>query len=173
MVQAVKAFGMDTNRHIQVYGVDLLPERLQLACELGADVAWLAPRDEQGLRTLLATYTEGRGADAAIITAAGTRPFMQAVAAVRRGGTVNIFAAHSGAVPIDLETLYQQELTISSTYSSSPDELRTALDWLSSGKVRVTHLISHRLPLERFAEGVRLTQEHAALKVYYHITGEK
>ncbi len=86
MVQAIKAFGMDTNRHIQVFGVDLFPERLQLACNLGADAAWLAPADEQGLRTLLAAYTEGRGADAAIITVAGTRPFMQAVAAVRKGG---------------------------------------------------------------------------------------
>ncbi|MEO8970104.1 MAG: alcohol dehydrogenase catalytic domain-containing protein [Ktedonobacteraceae bacterium] len=173
MVQAIKAFGMDTGQHIRVYGVDLFPERLQLACDLGAEAAWLASDDGQRLRALLTSNTEGRGADAAIITVAGTRPFMQAVAAVRKGGTINIFAAHSGAVPINLETLYQQELTITSTYSSSPDELRTALDWLSSGRVRVTHLISHRLPLERFAEGVELTRKHAALKVYYHITGDK
>ena len=173
MLQAIKAFGIETNQQIHVYGVDLYPERLQLACDLGADAAWLAPPDEQGLRTLLTASTEGRGADAAIITVGGSRPFMQAVAAVRKGGTVNIFAAHSEAVPINLEKLYQQEMTITSTYSSSPGELRTALDWLSNGKVRVTQLISHRLPLERFTEGVKLTREHAALKVYYHITGEK
>ncbi len=173
MVQAVKAFGMETNRHIYVYGVDLFSERLQLACDLGADAAWAAPRDEQDLRTLLADYTQGRGADAAIITVAGTRPFKQTVAAVRKGGTINIFAAHNEAVPMHLDMLYQQELTITSTYSSSPDELRTALNWLSSGKVRVNTLISHRLPLERFAEGVELTREHAALKVYFHIAGEK
>lgn len=173
MLQAIKAFGQDNHQHIQVFGVDLFPERLQLACDLGADSAWLAPPDEQGLRTLLAAYTERRGADAAIITVGGTRPFMQAVAAVRKGGTVNIFAAHSEAVPINLEKLYQQELSITTTYSSSPDELRTALNWLSSGKVRVNNLISHRLPLERFAEGVELTREHAALKVYFHIAGEK
>ena len=173
MVQAVKAFGMDTNHHMRVYGVDLFPERLQLACDLGADIAWPAPYDEGDFHALLAPYTEGRGADAAIITAAGARPFMQAVAAVRKGGTVNIFAAHRGAVSFHLETLYQRELTVTSTYSSSPDELRTALDWLSSGKVRVTNLISHRLPLERFAEGVSLTREHAALKVYFRIAGEE
>ncbi|HLX40576.1 MAG TPA: alcohol dehydrogenase catalytic domain-containing protein [Ktedonobacteraceae bacterium] len=173
MVQALKAFGIEMNQHIQVFGIDLFPERLQLACDLGADATWLAPHDEQGLRTLLAAYTEGRGADAAIITVAGTMPFMQAVAAVRKGGNVNIFAARSEAVPINLATLYQQELTISSTYSSSPDELRIALAWLSTGKVRVTRLISHRLPLERFAEGIELTRKHAALKVYYSITGEK
>lgn len=50
MVQAIKAFGPVTNQHIQVFGVDLLPERLQLACKLGAEAAWLAPHDEQGLR---------------------------------------------------------------------------------------------------------------------------
>jgi L-iditol 2-dehydrogenase len=172
MVQAVKAFGLDTNRHMRVYGVDLFPERLQLARDLGADAAWLAPHEEHGLSTLLTPCTEGRGADAAIITVAGAQAFMQAVAAVRKGGTINIFAAQSGAVPMHLEMLYQRELSITSTYSSSPDELRTALDWLRDGKVRVTNLISHRLPLERFAEGVELTRKHAALKVYFHIAEE-
>ncbi len=173
MIQALQAEAQHNNRRIQVYGVDLFPQRLQLASDLGADAVWPAPADEQGLRALLNTYTAGRGADAAILTVAGARPFLQAVAAVRKGGTVNIFAAHSGTVPVNLETLYQQEQTITSTYSSSPDELRTALDWLSSGKVRVNNLISHRLPLERFAEGVELMREHTALKVYFHIAGER
>ncbi|HYX48398.1 MAG TPA: zinc-binding dehydrogenase, partial [Ktedonobacteraceae bacterium] len=117
-------------------------------------------------------YTEGRGADAIIITAAGARPFMQALASMRKGGTINIFAAHAGNIPINLEQIYQQELSITSTYSSSPEELRSALDLLSSRKVRVDGLISHRLPLTRFSEGVTLMRERAALKVYYQIWGE-
>jgi hypothetical protein len=39
-------------------------------------------------------------------------------------------------------------------------------------KVRVDGLISQRLPLERFAEGVTLMQQCAALKVYFQIAGE-
>jgi len=39
-------------------------------------------------------------------------------------------------------------------------------------KVRVDGLISHHSPLERFAGGVTLMQQRAALKVYFQITGE-
>jgi L-iditol 2-dehydrogenase len=172
MLQAVKAVGAVDGGKVRVYGVDLLQERLQLARVLGADDVVLAPADEDGLRHALDQYTEGRGADAIIITAPGIRPFMQALAGARKGGTINIFAAHSGMVPIHLEKIYQQELSITSTYSSSPEELRIALDLLTSRKVRVNGLISHRLPLTRFSEGVELMRERAALKVYYQISGE-
>ncbi|TMD25439.1 MAG: zinc-binding dehydrogenase [Chloroflexi bacterium] len=128
--------------------------------------------DEQGLRSLLAPYTEGRGADAVIITVAGERPFLQAIAGVCKGGTIHIFAAHSAIVPVNLEHIYQQELGITSTYSSSPEELRIALDLLNSRAVRVDGLISHHLPLEQFAEAVTLMRQRAALKVYFQIAGE-
>jgi L-iditol 2-dehydrogenase len=157
---------------LRVYGVDLLPERLQLAIDLGADDAFLAPTGEQGLRETLGPLTAGHGADAVIITTPGARPFMQALAGVRKGGAINIFAARTGTVPINLETIYQQELSITSTYSSSPEELRIALDLLSSRKVLVDRLVSHRLPLSQFTEGVLLMRERAALKVYFQIAGE-
>jgi len=58
---------------------------------------------------------------------------------------------------------------VRSTYSSSPAELPLALDLLANRQVRVAGLISHRLPLERFAEGVALMREREALKVYFSI----
>ncbi len=172
MVQAAKAIRRDSEPDVRVYGVDLMPERVQLARELGANEAFLAPENEHGLRERLASYTAGRGVDAAIITTPGARPFMQALAAVRKGGMVHLFAAHSGVVSLNLETIYQQELSMSSTYSSSPQDLRDALTLLASREVRVDGLISHRLPLEQFGEGVRLMQSRAALKVYFQIAGE-
>jgi L-iditol 2-dehydrogenase len=164
MLQAVKAI-----EGARVYGVDLLPERLQLALDLGADAVFQAPPDECALRDLLNPLTEGRGADAVILTAPGARPFMQAVASARKGGAITVFAAHQGTASLDLERLYQQEMTISSAYSSSPQTLRIALDLLATGRVRVDRLISHRLPLERFNEGVALMREHKALKVYFQL----
>jgi L-iditol 2-dehydrogenase len=169
MLQAVKAISRRTERPVHVYAVDLLPERLQLARELGADDAFLAPKDERGLHNLLAPLTEGRGADAVIITTPGERPFLQALASVRMGGTITIFAAHTGIIPTNIEQIYQRELTIVSSYSSSPEDLRLALDLLMERSVQVTRLISHRLPLEQFAEGVALMRTHQALKVYFQI----
>ncbi|HXX77777.1 MAG TPA: alcohol dehydrogenase catalytic domain-containing protein [Ktedonobacteraceae bacterium] len=172
MLQAAKAVGASDSGRVRVYGVDLLPERLQLALDLGADDVIPAPADEDDFRQALDQYSDGRGADAIIITAPGSRPFQQALAGARKGGTINIFAAHAGNVPINLEKIYQQEQSITSTYSSSPEELRIALGLLASRKVRVDGLISHRLPLERFSEGVTLMRDRKALKVYYQIWGD-
>jgi L-iditol 2-dehydrogenase len=172
MLQAVKAWGGRTGLALRVYGVDLLPARLQLARDLGADGAFIAPAHEQGLRDLLLPLTEGRGADCVFITTAGERPFLQALASLRKGGIMQIFAAHAGIVPMNIEYVYQQELSLLSTYSSSPEDLRIALDLLAQDKVRVERLISHRLPLEQFHEGVQLMRERVALKVYFQISGE-
>jgi L-iditol 2-dehydrogenase len=173
MLQAVRAWGARAGYTLRVYGVDLLPARLQLARDLGADDAFLAPAHEHELRDLLLSLTEGRGADSVFITTAGERPFLQALACVRKGGIVQMFAAHSGVVLMNIEHLYQQELSIISTYSSSPEDLHLALDLLTQGAVRVERLISHRLPLERFHEGVQLMREHAALKVYFQISEDQ
>lgn len=173
MLQAVKAWGERTGLALRVYGVDLIPARLQLARDLGADGAFQAPAHVQELRDLLLPLTEERGADCVFITTAGERPFLQALASLRKGGIMQIFAAHTGVVPVNIEYVYQQELSLLSTYSSSPEDLRIALDLLAQGKVRVERLISHRLPLERFHEGVQLMRERAALKVYFQISEDQ
>ena len=170
MLQATKALRARAVQPVHLYGVDLLPERLALARELGADDVFSAPANEQDLYDLIAPYTEGRGADAAIITTAGARPLQQAIDSLRKGGTVNIFAAHSGMVPLNIEQLYHQELSITSTYSSSPEDLRLALDLIAKSEVQVDRLITHRLTLEQFAEGVELMRSHKAMKVYFQIS---
>lgn len=52
------------------------------------------------------------------------------------------------------------------TYSSSPVELREAFALIVAGAVRTGALVSHGIPLDRLAEGVRLVQGHRARKVY-------
>jgi L-iditol 2-dehydrogenase len=172
MAQTVKALGRRVGQTLQIFGVDVLPERLALAHELGIDEVLLASTEEMGLRNACNTFTAGRGVDGAIVTVGGAKPLLQALASLRKGGALSIFAAQAGTVPINIETLYQQELSINSTYSSSPEDLRIALDLLTHREVQVERLISHRLPLEQFHEGVRLMRERMALKVYFQIAGE-
>ena len=85
----------------------------------------------------------------------------------RDGGSIHYFAGGPGdALPLPLATLYHHELTITTTYSSSPATLARAFWLLAAGKVEVAGLISHRLPLDRLAEGVELMRRREALKVY-------
>jgi L-iditol 2-dehydrogenase len=90
-----------------------------------------------------------------------------AVDATRDGGAIHYFAGGSGdTLPIALQTLYHRELTLTTTYSSSPATLARAFWLIAAGKVDVEGLVSHRMPLERLAEGVELMRRRQALKVY-------
>jgi L-iditol 2-dehydrogenase len=105
-----------------------------------------------------------------MLTVGGEPAFHQALDLVRGGGAVHLFAATPGALAqVDLDELYHRELTVQATYSSSPDDLRAALDLLVTGQARVEGLYSHRLPLARFAEGVALFASRQARKVYFEI----
>jgi len=69
---------------------------------------------------------------------------------------------------MDSADLYHRELAVFSTYSSTPATLREAFGLLAKQEVRVVPLISHRLPLRAFEEGVRLQRTGQATKVIFH-----
>jgi len=148
---------------VTVIGVDRLPERTALARRLGATIAGTPEHVDAAARAL----SEGRGADHVVVTAGGTAVLPWVADVVRDGGSVHYFAGGPGeTLPLPLRTLYHRELTVASTYSSSPADLAAAFDLLVRDGVRVDELISHRLPLERLAEGVDLMRRHLALKVF-------
>jgi L-iditol 2-dehydrogenase len=145
-----------------VIGVDQDTTRVELARRFGGAAA--IPAEAIALAR---QASGGRGADHVMITggAAGVLPW--AVDAVRDGGTLHYFAGGGGeALPVALEKLYHRELTITTTYSSSPATLARAFWLIAAGKVDVEGLVSHRMPLERLAEGVDLMRRRQALKVY-------
>jgi L-iditol 2-dehydrogenase len=146
-----------------VVGVDPLGPRVELARTLGARVAG----DAQAVAGAAGELSDGRGVDHVVITGGGADVLPWAAGLVREGGTVHFFAGGPGeSLPLPLATLYHRELTVTSTYSSSPATLARAFWLLAAGKVDVERLITHRLPLDKLAEGVELMRRRQALKVY-------
>jgi L-iditol 2-dehydrogenase len=146
-----------------VAGADLLPARAALALSLGADAAGGASAVAAAAREASA----GRGADHVIVTGGGPVVLPWAADTVRDGGAIHVFAGGDGEnLPLALHALYARELTLMTTYSSSPVELGEAFDLIVNGEVRTAELVSHRLPLARLADAVALMQRHEALKVY-------
>ena len=146
-----------------VAGADPLPPRTALARELGAREAGDLATVAKAAREL----SEGRGADHVIVTGGGADVLGWAADLARDGGSIHYFAGGAGdTLPLPLATLYHRELTLTTTYSSSPATLARAFWLLAAGKVDVERLITHRLPLDRLAEGVELMRRREALKVY-------
>jgi L-iditol 2-dehydrogenase len=145
-----------------VVGADQDASRAGLAARFGVTAALPA----QAV-TLARQASGGRGADHVMITGGATAVLPWAVDAARDGGEIHYFAGGPGdALPVALETLYHRELTLATTYSSSPATLARAFWLIAAGKVDVEGLVTHRLPLERLAEGVDLMRRRQALKVY-------
>jgi L-iditol 2-dehydrogenase len=159
MVQLLRGAGA------AVLATDPLPARLELGRRFGAE----AVADPAALARRARELTEGRGVDLVVVTAGDARVLPQAVGAVRDGGAVHYFAGGEGDLALPLEALYQRELTLTATYSSSPAELAQAFDLLAGGQVRVDGLVTHRLPLGRLAEAVALAVGREAVKVF--VTG--
>jgi L-iditol 2-dehydrogenase len=144
-----------------VVGVDRQVDRVQGARAAGVD-AW--PLEDGAARAR--ELSGGRGADQVVVTG-GAGPALQwAAGVVRDGGQLHAFAGGEGTPPLPLETFYKRELTLTTTYSSSPATLARAFWLLAAGKVEAGGLITHRLPLERLADGVELMRRREALKVY-------
>lgn len=146
-----------------VVGVDPVPDRAALARDLGASAAGAAAEVAAAVRDRSA----GRGADQVLITGGGADVLPWAAAHTRDGGTLHYFAGGDGDhLPLALGALYHRELTLTATYSSSPATLARAFELVAAGQLAVDRLISHRLPLDRLAEGVELMRRRQALKVY-------
>lgn len=146
--------------------VDPVTERRHLARRLGAAEA-TAPGAETGDAVLSATA--GLGADAVFDTVGGSQTLEAGLALSRQGGSVVLFAhAPDGqAADFDLNTVFKYERRILGTYSAAVAEQAEIFALLSDGVLDPTPLISHRLPLDDFADGVALVRRHQALKVLF------
>jgi L-iditol 2-dehydrogenase len=155
-----------------VIGIDPLGERAALAKRLGADDAGPGADGVDGagarrITEVIAARSDGRGADQVIVTGGGADVLPSAAACVRDGGTIHYFAGGGGdRLPLPLAELYHRELTIVSTYSSSPADLAEAFRLVTREEIVVAPLITDRVPLEGVATGVERMRRRQALKVF-------
>jgi L-iditol 2-dehydrogenase len=115
--------------------------------------------------------TQGRGADAAILTGGGPRVLGGAIDLLRDGGVVMLFASDPGnpMVELDIHRFFHRELSLVSSYSPSTVELQEALALLAERTVRVKALVTHRVPLADLTHGMHMFRDKEALKVFVEV----
>lgn len=137
-----------------IVGVDVVPEKLELARSLGA-TATVAAGDDAVARVRELT---GGGADAVIETVGSARVLADAYAATRRGGTtVSVGLPDPSAVlSIPALSLVAEERTLRGSYlgSSVPGrDIPRLVDLHRAGRLPVQRLLSHRIALDDINEG--------------------
>jgi L-iditol 2-dehydrogenase len=152
------------DRAVTALAADRRPERLPLAQAWGAHAGLLAGRDD--LPAAARAASAGRGADLVILTVVTPEVWTDALAAVRDGGTILLFGAEPGAqAPLDLYTLWRREVSVVTSYSSTPEQLPRALALLQRPTWALETTVSHCLPLAQAAEGFALAHAGRASKV--------
>jgi len=137
-------------------GLDLLERRLEISRNLGAPCALNPKKDD--VASVIGKLTEGRGADIAIVATPDPQAVATAMRLTRRGGRVMLFAqtVPGEMIPVDASMICMEEKRLIGSYSASVDLQPVAADLIFSRKVKVAELISHRLPLDKLSEGIRM-----------------
>jgi L-iditol 2-dehydrogenase len=111
--------------------------------------------------------TEGRGADVALVAVGADALIATAMAAIRPGGRVMLFAStQHGTAAFDPAAVCMDEKTLMGSYSASVAIQQEGIDLVfegyRSGKLDLTKLISHRFGLEDAAAAIDLASHPVA-----------
>ena len=143
---------------------DLYPERHAIAARFGLRNPIHAGTENVIERVL--QETEGRGADAGGLAVGGNALIKTAMAAVRPGGKVMLFAqTQHGEATFDPGAVCVDEKTLLGSYSSSFPILDEVTDLVFSGYRNgfdLTQLISHRFPIEQSVAAIEIASHPQA-----------
>lgn len=136
-----------------------MADRRAKAVAGGARLA-LDPRTDD-VPARLRELTAGRGADAAVLAVPGQAPLDTAVASVRPGGRVVLFAHTKldDPVTVDGGQICFLEKDIVGAYSADADLNAEVADLVFSGRLRLDDLVTDRLPLDRAPEAFDLARK--------------
>ena len=113
--------------------------------------------------------TNKLGADAVFDTVGGSKVLNFALQLSRPGGAIILFAhADKGEKAcFDINSLFKYERQIFGTYSGALIEQEEIFKLIKTGRLDPTPLVTHKLSLNEFEEGVNLVKKQEALKVLF------
>ena len=148
--------------------IDINADRLKLAEKFEPDNTINASKMDP-VREVL-KLTDGKGADVVIDATPAPSASIQAIEMAAKGGRVVQF----GGLPkdnskpgIDMNIVHYNGLYVMGSTAFAPKHFFTALNLVALNKIPMEKLVTHVLPLSKFAEGVELAMEGKALKVVF------
>ncbi|MFC1908633.1 zinc-binding dehydrogenase [Chloroflexota bacterium] len=137
---------------------DIIPWKLDLALQLGADIA-LNAKEEDVVEALL-KLTPHHGADVVIEAAGVPTTIRQSYEMVRPGGEIIQFGV--GPTSMDNMNIYLQYYKETITYgvrAITYNDMGLAVKFLENQTISIEPIITHRFPLEQTAEALELAEK--------------
>jgi len=143
----------------RIYAIDFIDERLKLAKDMGADECINAKKEDPVAR--VKSFTQNEGAEMVLEAVGGsadTIPLSMTLA--RSGGKVVYLGWFTEPKPVDLRLAQQKEVQLIPSWVwgfwNGTDEFEISLDMLSTGKVNVKKMVTHRFPLEDITKALEV-----------------
>jgi L-iditol 2-dehydrogenase len=139
--------------------------RRQAALERGVDV--VCDPSSQSLADLVSSHTDGLGADIAILAIGVPALANEALAVVRKGGHVNLFAGFSAGATatIDVNLIHYNEIVVTGASALARRDYEIALNMLAGGGLDASSLITHRFGVDEALDAFEAAGSGSALKV--------
>ncbi len=143
----------------RIMATDINDFRLETAKKLGAQVTHATTDVPRWVESI----NDNRKADLVIVCTGALTAFQQALKSVDRGGTVLCFATTEPDVmiPVPMNEFWRNEIKLMPSYGCAPVDAFEAIELMRHGRVPVTQLITHRLPLDEAQKGFHLVKEAA------------
>ena len=140
--------------------------RLDAARDLNYD-AYLETGEDGGVQAVL-DATGGLGANVVIVTAGSIDAQQAGISMAARMGRVLFFAGLPQGIPplpLDVNLLHYRQIALYGAFSSAPRHNARALEYIRSGAVRVSHILTHAVALDDIVHGFDLVEHRAGMRV--------
>jgi threonine dehydrogenase-like Zn-dependent dehydrogenase len=138
--------------------------RREIAKKIGADHSF-DPLTENPVERVRA-LTGKDGADVVIECVGKTAATKQAFDTAAKGATLLLFSVPpvDAKFELPLFDVFSKELTIRGSFVN-PDTHARAIALLASGKIQIAPLITHRFPLDKIEEAIKMQMSNESIKV--------
>ncbi|MBO3841810.1 MAG: alcohol dehydrogenase catalytic domain-containing protein [Candidatus Brockarchaeota archaeon] len=144
--------------------------RVETAVKLGADYAFNS--NKTNLRMNVLELTGGRGADVAIVAVSSTEAVQESLKLVREGGKICVFGdfrdVPQPSLSLDLKPVVHSSVSLLGSWGCSTKDYHAAFNLIKTGRVRVMDMITHRFPLDKFMDALKVFLGKKCIKIILH-----
>ena len=152
----------------RIVAVDTVPERLEMAKRMGADIV-LDFRKVDPVAEIM-NLTAGQGVDVAIESLGTQQTFESCLRVLKPGGTLSSLGVYSGKLTLPLDAFAAglgDHRIVTTLCPGGKERMRRLMNIVASGRVSLEPLVTHRFKLDQIEEAYELfaNQRDGVLKV--------
>ena len=148
-----------------VISTDMSESRLKTSLKLGAREAINIQEHPDPVQAVRET-TNGKGVDVAIEAVGLPEAWEQAIAMVRKGGTVNLFGGTKPGttVTIDTKLIHYSQLTLKGVFHTTPIHVERAYKLISQGAIKGEDFIGGEYTIDQVVDAINNHKEGRVIK---------